>query len=75
MHYDLVMNGFEIAGGSIRIHNSKLQKQLFKMLNIDETHLMHVLDALESGAPPHGGIAIGILFLVQILTISDNRVS
>ncbi|XP_033344716.1 aspartate--tRNA ligase, mitochondrial [Bombus vosnesenskii] len=72
LHYDLVMNGFEIAGGSIRIHDSKLQKQLFKMLNIDETHLMHVLDALESGAPPHGGIAIGLDRLMCLLCNTKN---
>lgn len=64
MHYDLVMNGFEIAGGSIRIHKSILQKQILKMLKINESSLMHILNALESGAPPHGGIAIGNLFLV-----------
>lgn len=64
LHYDLVMNGFEIAGGSIRIHKSKLQKQILRMLKINESSLMHLLDALESGAPPHGGIAIGNL-LVQ----------
>ena len=66
------MNGFEIGGGSIRIHESKLQQKIFKMLNIDESPLMHISDALESGAPPHGGIAIGILFLIQILTIHNN---
>lgn len=56
------MNGSEIAGGSIRIHESKLQKQILEMLNVDKSNLSHMLEALESGAPPHGGIAIGILF-------------
>lgn len=59
MHYDLVMNGSEIAGGSIRIHESKLQQEVLKMLNIDESQLAHLLEALNYGAPPHGGIAIG----------------
>lgn len=57
------MNGSEIAGGSIRIHEAELQKKILKILNVDESHLMHMLDALECGAPPHGGIAIGISFL------------
>lgn len=57
------MNGFEIAGGSIRIHKSKLQKQILRMLKINESSLIHLLDALESGAPPHGGIAIGNLLV------------
>lgn len=61
LHYDLVMNGSEIAGGSIRIHDANLQRQILRMLNIDETELSHMLEALTYGAPPHGGIAIGIL--------------
>lgn len=72
LHYDLVMNGSEIAGGSIRIHNSELQREIFKMLNIDESHLMHVLEALESGAPPHGGIAIGLDRLTCLLCRTEN---
>lgn len=62
LHYDLVMNGSEIAGGSIRIHDANLQSQVLRMLNIDETKLSHMLEALTYGAPPHGGIAIGITF-------------
>jgi len=62
LHYDLVMNGSEIAGGSIRIHDANLQRQILRMLNIDETKLSHMLEALTYGAPPHGGIAIGITF-------------
>ncbi|KMQ96518.1 aspartyl-trna mitochondrial [Lasius niger] len=58
LHYDLIMNGSEIAGGSIRIHDANLQKQILKMLNIDESKLSHMLEALTYGAPPHGGIAI-----------------
>ncbi|XP_043795074.1 aspartate--tRNA ligase, mitochondrial [Apis laboriosa] len=72
LHYDLVMNGFEIAGGSIRIHKSNLQKQILKMLKINESSLMHILDALESGAPPHGGIAIGLDRLISLLCNEKN---
>jgi len=57
------MNGSEIAGGSIRIHDANLQKRILKILDIDETKLLHMLEALTYGAPPHGGIAIGIVFL------------
>lgn len=53
------MNGSEIAGGSIRIYNADLQRRILRMLNIDETKLSHLLEALTYGAPPHGGIAIG----------------
>lgn len=67
LHYDLVMNGSEIAGGSIRIHDAKLQKEILEMLNIDYLHLTHMLDALECGAPPHGGIAIGLDRLICLL--------
>lgn len=55
----MVLNGSEIAGGSIRIHNSELQREILKMLNINESQMMHLLSALSSGAPPHGGIAFG----------------
>ncbi|XP_070156119.1 aspartate--tRNA ligase, mitochondrial [Polyergus mexicanus] len=67
LHYDLVMNGSEIAGGSIRIHDANLQRQILKMLNIDESKLSHMLEALTYGAPPHGGIAIGLDRLVCLL--------
>ncbi|XP_011170496.1 aspartate--tRNA ligase, mitochondrial [Solenopsis invicta] len=67
LHYDLVMNGSEIAGGSIRIHDANLQRQILRMLNIDETKLSHMLEALTYGAPPHGGIAIGLDRLVCLL--------
>lgn len=58
--YDLVLNGQEIGGGSIRIHNFTEQKQILSdILKIDISQLQHMLNALESGCPPHGGIAIG----------------
>uniref|UniRef100_A0A8C5ETP7 Aminoacyl-transfer RNA synthetases class-II family profile domain-containing protein n=1 Tax=Gouania willdenowi TaxID=441366 RepID=A0A8C5ETP7_GOUWI len=67
-HYDLVLNGSEIGGGSIRIH--KASEQLHVLENIlkeDTTLLSHLLEALDSGAPPHGGIALGVDRLVSIL--------
>ena len=69
--YDLVLNGSEIAGGSIRIHDQQLQRLIFKLLQIsdDEAKLRFgfFLDALEYGTPPHGGIAIGLDRLTAIL--------
>jgi aspartyl-tRNA synthetase len=69
--YDLVLNGSEIAGGSIRIHDQALQRLIFKLLKIsdDEARLRFgfFLDALEYGTPPHGGIAIGLDRTVAIL--------
>ncbi|XP_050686793.1 aspartate--tRNA ligase, mitochondrial-like [Eriocheir sinensis] len=59
-HYDLVLNGCEIGGGSIRIHNSAMQRYiLYHVLGIGESSLGFLNEALESGAPPHGGIALG----------------
>jgi aspartyl-tRNA synthetase len=69
--YDLVLNGSEIAGGSIRIHDQQLQRLIFKLLQIsdEEARLRFgfFLDALEYGTPPHGGIAIGLDRTVAIL--------
>jgi aspartyl-tRNA synthetase len=69
--YDLVLNGSEIAGGSIRIHDSAVQSQIFRLLNIsdDEARLRFgfFVDALEYGTPPHGGIALGLDRTVAIL--------
>jgi aspartyl-tRNA synthetase len=69
--YDLVLNGSEIAGGSIRIHDQALQRLIFKLLQIsdDEARLRFgfFLDALEYGTPPHGGIALGLDRTVAIL--------
>lgn len=60
-HYDLVLNGFEVAGGSIRIHDASVQRYVLNdILHLPIEHLEHLLQALEYGAPPHGGIALGL---------------
>jgi aspartyl-tRNA synthetase len=70
--YDLVLNGSEIGGGSIRIHDSTLQRRIFSLLNIsdDEAKLRFgfFLEALEYGTPPHGGIALGLDRIVALLS-------
>ena len=67
-HYDLVLNGQEIGGGSMRIHESQLQKYILQdILNVDTNELAHMLEALTFGCPPHGGIALGLDRLVAII--------
>jgi len=74
--YDLVINGSEVGGGSIRIHQSDMQKTVLKLLGIDDDEARDkfgfFLDALEYGCPPHGGIAFGLDRLVMILCEADS---
>jgi aspartyl-tRNA synthetase len=69
--YDIVLNGTEIGGGSIRIHDQALQAKIFRMLGMTDEEAKHrfgfFLDALEYGTPPHGGIALGLDRLVALL--------
>lgn len=68
-HYDLVLNGCEIGGGSIRIHQAALQRYVLEtVLKEDVNLLSHLLQALDSGAPPHGGIALGLDRLICLVT-------
>ncbi|PTG54439.1 aspartate--tRNA ligase [Staphylococcus chromogenes] len=74
--YDIVLNGFELGGGSIRIHDGEIQSKLFKALGFSEESAQEqfgfLLDAFKFGAPPHGGIALGLDRLVMLLTGASN---
>jgi aspartyl-tRNA synthetase len=74
--YDVVLNGHELGGGSIRIHEAPLQSAMFKALGISEEQASeefgHILDAFRFGAPPHGGVALGLDRLVMLICGEDS---
>ena len=74
--YDVILNGVEIGGGSIRIHDSEIQEKVFELLKINKKEAKDkfgfLLEALNFGAPPHGGIALGFDRIVQLMLQEES---
>ena len=74
--YDIVINGYEAGGGSIRIHDENVQQKMFEALELTESDIKEkfgfFVDALKYGCPPHGGFALGLDRLVMLLAMTDN---
>ena len=74
--YDIVLNGYELGGGSIRIHDQDIQDKMFKAVGLTEEDIQrkfsYFVNALKYGTPPHGGLAIGLDRLVMLLTKNSN---
>ncbi|MFC1913522.1 amino acid--tRNA ligase-related protein, partial [Chloroflexota bacterium] len=75
-HYDMICNGYEIGGGSLRIYTAELQRKVFQLLGYRDEEIKerfgHMLEAFQYGAPPHGGIALGIDRVVMLLAGEEN---
>ena len=74
--YDIVCNGYELASGSIRIHRGEVQRKILKVLGYTDGDIQerfgHLLEAFEYGAPPHGGLAVGIDRIITLLAGEDS---
>ena len=75
-HYDLVLNGYELGSGSLRIYDQEMQRQVFKIIGLSEEEIENrfgfFINAFKYGTPPHGGIALGLDRIAMILTNSDS---